>query len=90
MELQEVVDEEGRLELVRSLVAMLYFLAANRAFDKAIGSLNFHGEAVQTIVAKGVETRQCPGLSVTVQADRTGQLLIELLQSIANDGRRHR
>ena len=54
MELQEVVDEEGRLESTHSLVGLLCCLTANRAWNKVLAFLYFDGEANETIMAKGV------------------------------------
>ena len=62
MELQEVVDEEGRLESTHSLVGLLCGLAAHRASDKVLASLDLHGEVGKAVVTERVETGQCPGL----------------------------
>ena len=48
-----------------------------------LASLDIYREASETVVAKGVEARQCPGLSVALQADRTSQLLLQLVESLA-------
>ena len=76
MELQEVVDEEGRLESIHSLVRLLCGLAAHRASDKVLVFLDFHWEATKTAMTERVETRQCPGLSIAIQTDWTGKLLL--------------
>ena len=49
MELQEVVDEEGRLESTHSLVGLLCGLAAQRANDKVFASLDLHREVGKAV-----------------------------------------
>ena len=84
MELQEVVDEEGRLESTHSLVRLLCSLAAHGASDKVFASLNLRGEVGKAVVTERVETGQCPGLSVVIQTDWTGQLLLKILESLTS------
>ena len=86
MELQEVVDEEGRLESTHSLVRLLCGLAAHGASDKVLASLDLHGKVGKAVVTERVETGQCPGLSVVIQTDWTGQLLLEILKSLNSCG----
>ena len=86
MELQEVVDEEGRLESTHSLVGMLCGQAAHGASDKVFAFLKFQWEAIKTTMAERVETEQCPGLSVATQTDWTGQLLLEISKSLTSCG----
>ena len=81
MELQEVVDEEGRLESTHSLVRLLCGLAAHGASHKVLASLDLHREVGKAVVTERVETGQCPGLSVVIQTYWTGQLLLEILES---------
>ena len=82
MELQEVVDEEGRLESTHSLIVkLLCGLAAHGASHKVLASLDLHREVGKAVVTERVETGQCPGLSVVIQTDWTGQLLLEILES---------
>ena len=66
MELQEVIDEEGRLESTHSLVWLLCCLATDRAWNEVLASLYFNRKTNETIVTKGVKTWQCPGVSVPV------------------------
>ena len=87
MELQEVVDEEGRLESTHSLVRLLCGLAAHGASDKVLASLDLHGEVGKAVVTERVETGQCPGLSVVIQTDWTGQLLLKILESLTSCAR---
>ena len=87
MELQEVVDEEGRLESTYSLVRLLCGLAAHRASDRVLASLDLHGEEGKAVVTERVETGQCPGLSVSIQTDWTCQLLLKISKSLINCGR---
>ena len=86
MELQEVVDEEGRLESTHSLVRLLSGLAAHGASDKVSASLVLHGEVDKAVVTERVETGQCPGLSVVIQTDWTGELLLETNKSLTSCG----
>ena len=87
MELQEVVDEEGRLESTHSLVGLLCGLAAHRASDNVLASLDLRGEVGQAVVTERVETGQCPGLRVVIQTDWTGQLLFKISKSLTSWGR---
>ena len=87
MELQEVVDKESRLESTHSLVGLLCGLAAHGASDKVLASLDLHGEVGKAVVTERVETGQCPGLSVVIQTDWTGQLLLEINKSLTSYGR---
>ena len=80
MELQEVVDDECRLESTHSLVGLLCCLAAHGASDKLLVSLDLH----KAVVTERVETGQCSGLSVAIQTDLTGQLLLEISKSLAS------
>ena len=82
MDLQEAVDVEGRRKARDSLVGYLGGLSADWAGEKVFASLDIHKKATKTIVAKGVEAGQCPGVSVALQADRTGELLLQLLESL--------
>ena len=84
MELQEIVDDEGRLESTHSLVGLLCSLAAHGASHKVLASLDLHGEVGKAVVTERVETGQCPGLSVVIQTDWTGQLLLEISKSLAS------
>ena len=84
MELQEVVDDEGRLVSRDTLVWLLAGLAAHGTRDTVIASFHNHGEVAETLVTEAVQTWQCSGLSVALQTDGTGQLLLELLESIAS------
>ena len=84
MKLQEVVDEEGRLESTYSFVGLLCGLAAHWAIDKVFASLDLHREVGKAVVTKGVETGQYPGLIVMIQTDWTGQLLLKILESLAS------
>ena len=86
MELQEVVDEEGRLESTHSLVGLLCRLATHWTSHKVLASLDLHGEVGKAVVTERVETGQCPGLSVAIQTDWTGQLLFEILESLTSCG----
>ena len=86
MELQEAVDEEGRLESTHSLVGLLCGLAAHGASHKVLASLDLHGEVGKAVMTERVETGQCPGLSVAIQTDWTGQLLLEILESLTSCG----
>ena len=47
-----------------------------------LSSLDLHGEVGKAVVTERVETGQCPGLSVAIQTDWTGQLLLEILESL--------
>ena len=58
MELQEVVDVEGRLESTQS--RLLCGLAAHGASHKVLASLNLHREVGKAVVTERVETGQCP------------------------------
>ena len=51
-----------------------------------LASLNVHREAFKTVVAEGVEAGQCSGVSVALQTDRTSQLLLQFLESLAGGG----
>ena len=82
MELQEVVDEKGGLETTHSLVRLLCGLAAHGASDKLLVSLDLH----KAVVTERVETGQCPGLSVAILTDWTGQLLLEISKSLTSCG----
>ena len=82
IKLQEVVDEEGRLKL-----GLLCGLAAHRASDKVLSFLFLYGELGKTVVTERVETGHCLGLSVEIQTDWTGQLLLKILKSLASCGR---
>ena len=86
MELQEVVDEEGRLESTHSLVGLLCGLLAHRASDKVLASLDLHGEVGKAVVTERVETGQCPGVSIAIQTDWTGELLLEINKSFTSCG----
>ena len=86
MELQEVIDDEGRLESTYSFIRLLCGLAAHWTIDNAFATLDMHGEVGKAVVTEGVETGQCPGLSILIQTDWTGQLLIESLQSLTSCG----
>ena len=86
MELQEVVDEEGRLESTHSLVGLLCGLSAHRASDKVLASLDLHGEVGKAVVTERVETRQCPGMSIAIQTDWTGELLLKINKSLTSCG----
>ena len=79
MELQEVVDEEGRLESTHSFVGLLCGLAEHRASNKLLAFLDLQMEVRKTVLTERVQTGQCPGLSVAIQADWTGQLLLEII-----------
>ena len=68
-----------------SLVGLLCGLAAHGASHKVLASLDLHGE-VGKAVTERVETGQCPGLSVAIQTDWTGQLLLEILESLTSCG----
>ena len=87
MELQEVVNEESRLKSTHSLVRLLCGLLAHRASDKVIVFLEFHGQSAKTAITERVETGQCPGLSVAIQTDWTGQLLLKILESLTSCGK---
>ena len=56
MELQEVVDEEGRLESTHSLVGLLCGLAAHGSSHKVLASLHLHGEVGKAVVTERMET----------------------------------
>ena len=86
MEFQEVVDEKSGLESTHSLVGLLCGLAAHRASDKVLASLDLYGEVSKAVVTERMETGQCPGLSVLIQTDWTGQLLLEILESLTSCG----
>ena len=84
------VDHNGkvfvRLESTHSLVGLLCGLAAHGASHKVLSSLDLHGEVGKAVVTERVETGQCPGLSVAIQTDWTGQLLLEILESLTSCG----
>ena len=40
--------------------------------------------SLKAVVTERVETGQCPGLSVVIQTDWTGQLLLEISKSLAS------
>ena len=86
MELQDVIDEEGRLESTHSLVGLLCGLAAHGASDKVLASLDLHGEVGKAVVTERVETGQSPVLSVVIQTDWTSQLLLEILMRLTSSG----
>ena len=54
LELQEVVDEEGRLVSRDTLVWLLAGLAAHRTCDTLTASLHLNGEGDETLVAEAV------------------------------------
>ena len=87
MELQEVVNEEGRLESTHSLVRLLCCLAAHGTSDIVLTSLDLHREVGKAVVTERVKTGQCPGLSVAIQTDWTGQLLLKFSKSLTCCGR---
>ena len=84
MELQKVIDEEGRLESTHSLVGLLCDLPAHRARDKVLVFFDFHWEATKTAMTERVKTGQCPGLSIVIQTDWTGELLLKISKSLLN------
>ena len=84
MQLDQVVDVVGRLESTHSIVRFLSLLAAHRASDKVLASLDFHWEVGKTAMTERVEAGQCPGLGIPVQTDWTGQLLLEIVQSLVS------
>ena len=86
MKLQKVVDEEGRLESTHSLFGLLCGLAAHGASDEVLVFFDFHWESTKTVMTERMETGQCPGLSVVVQTDWTGQLLLKISKSHASCG----
>ena len=47
-------------------------------------SLDLHGEVGKAVVTERVETGQCPGLSVAIQTDWTGQLMLKILESLTS------
>ena len=63
------------------IVKLLCGLAAHGASHKVLASLDLHREVGKAVVTERVETGQCPGLSVVIQTDWTGQLLLEILES---------
>ena len=67
-----------------TIVWLLAGLAAHGTCDTVIASFNNHGEVAETLVTEAVQTWQCSGLSVTLQTDGTGQLLLQLLESITS------
>ena len=86
MEHQEVVDEEGRLESTHSLVRLLCGLAAHKASDKVLVFLDVHWEVTKTAMTERVVTGQCPGLSIAIQTDWTGELLLEISKNLTSCG----
>ena len=82
MKLQEVVDEEGRLESTGSVVRLLCALATHRTSDEVLTIMDLDGKVGKAVVTKRMKARQCPGLSVAIQADWTSQLLLEILESL--------
>ena len=84
MEFQEVVDDKGRLVSRDTLVWLLAGLAAHGTRDTVIASFHNHGEVAETLVTEAVQTWQCSGMSVALQTDGTGQLLLQLLESITS------
>ena len=83
MELQKIVDDEGRLVSRDTIVWLLAGLAAHRTSDTVIASFHSHREVGQTLVTEAMKTWQCPWLSVALQTDWTSQLLFQLFERIA-------